>query len=180
MFENKDVAKRVRTTPERAREEISILVSAGVVKRVSFYKEVTKKVRGKTVTRKRKVRGVTLDRRFRYLDPLQIFLLNTAPLKRNDIAKKLGKIGKLDLVVTAGVFIQNGDSRVDMLIVGDRIKRPVLESAIRDMESELGKELSYAAFSTTDFRYRLAVYDKLIRDILDYPHQTVVDRLGIT
>jgi hypothetical protein len=47
------------------------------------------------------------------------------------------------------------------------------------MEAEIGKELRYAYFSTDEFRYRLSMYDKLIRDILDYPHRVLLDKLGI-
>jgi hypothetical protein len=54
-----------------------------------------------------------------------------------------------------------------------------LERAIRDIESEVGKELTYAAFKTDDFIYRLGMYDKFIRDILDYPHEKILDKIGI-
>jgi hypothetical protein len=42
------------------------------------------------------------------------------------------------------------------------------------MEAEIGGELSYAVFETKEFLYRLNMYDKLVRDILDYPHEVVV------
>jgi hypothetical protein len=47
------------------------------------------------------------------------------------------------------------------------------------MEAEIGKELVFASFETADFHYRLGMYDKLIRDILDYPHQKLLDKLNI-
>jgi hypothetical protein len=58
------------------------------------------------------------------------------------------------------------------------MKESRLKSAIRDLEAHIGHELRYAAFSTADFTYRLGVYDRLIRDILDYPHQIIVDKLN--
>ena len=83
------------------------------------------------------------------------------------------------LIIVAGVFIQEKESRADILIVGDNVKRTSLENTIKTLESEIGKELRYAYFTTDDFRYRLNMYDKLTRDILDYPHKTVLDKLGI-
>ena len=50
---------------------------------------------------------------------------------------------------------------------------------IEGLEAEIGKELRYAAFETGEFNYRLGMYDKLVRDILDYPHTVVLDRLGL-
>jgi hypothetical protein len=43
----------------------------------------------------------------------------------------------------------------------------------------VGKELRYAFFSTDEFKYRMSMYDKLVRDILDYPHKVLLDKLGI-
>ena len=54
-----------------------------------------------------------------------------------------------------------------------------MERVIRSIEAEIGKELRYASFETPDFRYRLGMYDKLVRDILDFPHKKVVDKIGV-
>lgn len=85
----------------------------------------------------------------------------------------------MKLILTAGVFQHDPESRVDILVVGDNIKQGMLVSAISALEAELGKELRYAAFETADFKYRLGVYDKLVRDILDYPHQKILNKLGL-
>jgi hypothetical protein len=62
---------------------------------------------------------------------------------------------------------------VDLLIVGDRMKRGKIEKGIRRLEAEIGAELVYAIFETKEFNYRLNMYDKLVRDILDYPHEVL-------
>ena len=82
-------------------------------------------------------------------------------------------------MIAAGVFIQNWDSRVDLLIVGEELNLHKIESIIRNIESDIGKEISYSAFETQDFEYRMGIHDRLVRDILDYPHVTLLDRLGI-
>ena len=71
------------------------------------------------------------------------------------------------------------DSRVDILVVGDHLKQTKLLSIVSSIEALLGKELRYAAFETTDFQYRLSIYDKLIKDILDYQHEKILNKLGI-
>ncbi len=55
----------------------------------------------------------------------------------------------------------------------------ILRNRVRVLEAELGKEIRYAAMSTQDFFYRLNMSDKLLRDILDYPHSIAFDRLNI-
>ena len=39
--------------------------------------------------------------------------------------------------------------------------------------------MRYAAFGTEDFAYRFGMYDKFIRDIVDYPHERLIDKIGI-
>jgi hypothetical protein len=83
------------------------------------------------------------------------------------------------MIIAAGVFIQNWESRVDLLIVGDDLNITKIESVIKMIESEIGKEIAYSAFETQDFQYRMGIHDRLVRDILDYPHVTLLDRLGV-
>jgi hypothetical protein len=34
-----------------------------------------------------------------------------------------------------------------------------------------------ALFDTEEFMYRLKMYDKLLRDVLDYPHEKIVNKI---
>jgi hypothetical protein len=99
-------------------------------------------------------------------------------MQQNSISKRLQSVGKCKLIVIAGSFIQDWNSRLDLLLVADAVNTVRLERVVKDIEAELGKELRYAVFSTTDFTYRMNIYDRLIRDVLDYPHQTVMNKLG--
>lgn len=180
VFENAEIASRARVYSSTARREVALMSRIGLVKRKTLFREVKKKSTGGYVAKRERRVGWALNEKFPYLHQLQSFLMSLVPLRENDILRRLGKAGKLKLVVIAGILTQDADSRVDLLIVGDELKRPLLEVAIKRIESELGTELRYAAFSTSEFEYRLNVYDKLIRDVLDYPHQKVIDRMNIS
>ena len=54
------------------------------------------------------------------------------------------------------------------------MKKNVLENAIKTIESEIGREIRYAFFDTKTFQYRYYMFDKLLRDILDFPHEVVL------
>jgi hypothetical protein len=120
-----------------------------------------------------------MNTQFPYLLPLQNFLINTEPLHSKELIKKITKLGSIKMLIVAGVFIQDPESRADILIVGDGVKKAVLENMMKDLEAEIGKELKYAYFTTEDFKYRLSMFDKLTRDILDYPHRKILNKLGI-
>ncbi len=178
-FAREDVSERARVSHEAARLELFILRAMRLIKPRSFSRRVVQ-TRGNTRRfARKKVSGFILNSTFPYLSELQRLLIDTSLLKGDQLLRKLSRTGRLKLVIIAGIFIQNSDSRVDILIVGDHLRRGAVEHAIRAIEAEMGKELRYAAFETSEFNYRLGMYDKLIRDILDYPHTIVFDRLGL-
>ena len=91
----------------------------------------------------------------------------------------LRRAGTLRLVALSGLFTGILEPQVDMLIVGDNLDERLLALAVRSLEAELGREIRYASFATADFRYRLGVYDRLLRDVFDYPHRLLIDKIGL-
>lgn len=174
-----EVIEKARISKREAEEEIDLLVKSEMVKVRKSVQIVSIKKKGKVKQVKKKIDHFQLDAGFEYLLPLQNLLINTRPLRKEEIMKRLSRVGKLKMVIVSGVFIQNPDSRVDLLIVGDNLKKGSIERVVKNMEAEIGKELTFASFETADFHYRLGMYDKLIRDILDYPHQKLIDKLGL-
>lgn len=164
VFNTSDISDRVKVEISRVRKEINQLEKIDLIK-----------ARASRSGKK----GYILNAQFDYLVPLQNFLINVEPLNSKEIVKRISKIGSIKLILIAGVFIQEPESRVDMLIVGDHVKKANLEHTIKILESEIGKELKYAYFTTEDFNYRNGMCDKLTRDILDYPHKKVLNKLGV-
>ena len=121
----------------------------------------------------------TLNRNYRFLQAIGNFLIDANPLSEKEIVKKLSTVGNIKLILTSGVFLHLPDSRVDILVVGDHIQHGKLVNVMSTIEAELGKELRYAVFETADFKYRMGIYDKLIRDILDGRHQKILNKLGL-
>ena len=165
-FDARNIAFRIKARTSKVRREISVLRKTGLIRR-------------KGGGQRKKNGGFILNKDFSYLVPLQNFLINTEPLQSKEIMRRISKLGSIKLIIVAGGFIQEPESRADLLIVGDNIKKGRLQNTIKTLESEIGKELKYAHFTTEDFKYRLSMFDKLIRDILDYPHRKVLNKLGI-
>jgi len=178
-FDLEDTALKTKSEIREVRREISELNKIGLIKKRIFFKDVKKEIGKKTEVIKKKTGGWILNRTFPYLAELQSLLINSQLIRHGDILRRLSSVGKLKVVIVSGVFIQDLDSRVDILIVGDNLRKFALDSAIKTIESEIGREINYTAFETQDFLYRLGICDKLIRDILDYKHEKVLDRIGI-
>ena len=178
VFDTEDICEKLRINTRESKNEIDLLLKAGLILKKRFVKVTQKVVRGKSIELKKKTVGFVLNPEFSYLSSLKQLLLNTKTLSGKEILNRLSRAGRLKFVLISGIFIQNPESRVDIMVVGDRIKRPILDRAIKAIEIELGKDLNYSYFEIEDYKYRLGMYDKLIRDVLDFPHQVLLDKLS--
>lgn len=174
-FETKELVSRCRITAATARREIAVLKSMDFVSLKEF--TVTSERGGKTINRMAK--GYQLNRDFELLRPLKSLLFHSEPIKEKDVLNKFKGIGNLKCLIISGIFTQNEESRVDLLLVGDGLRKSSIENVIRGIEAEMGKELEYAIFTTPEFKYRMEMYDKFVYDILEYPHMKVLDKLGV-
>jgi biotin operon repressor len=169
-----DISKKTKVGREVVRKEVQGLEKIGLVKRkILIKKGKTKKEASK------KVQGYVLNKDFYYLSALQNLLIKIPAFTHADLQKKFKGAGAIRLMVVSGVFIQEWDSAADLLIVGDRLNQDSIDRTVSSLEAEIGRELSYVVFSTPEFEYRTNVYDKLVRDILDYPHEKVINTLKI-
>jgi hypothetical protein len=162
-FSAADIAFRVKAAKELVRKDLNVLVAAGVVRKKPGKEGMCYQA----------------SRKFPYYDALQTFIRSTTHLNDIDMLNVLRRSGALRLVVLSGIFTGAVETKVDLLVVGDRLDEKALEVAVRSIEAELGRELSYACFSTEDFRYRRGVYDRLLRDIFDFPHRILLDKIGL-
>lgn len=156
-FKSKDIAKRSRVGLDAVRRELAVLAGVKFIRKHS-----------------RPVAEWSYLYNFKYGAEFEDLLVRSDTLNREKILDYFKKVGRMKLMVVSGLFIKNGDSRVDLLIVGDKMRRGMIEQGVRRLEAEIGAELVYAVFDTKEFIYRLNMYDKLIRDILDYPHEVLL------
>ena len=156
-FQGKDVAKRSRVSPDVARKEINLLASVNFIKK-----------------RSKASKDWYFNSFFQYAIEFEDLLVRSGKLDKEELLHNFKKVGQVKLIIVSGVFIKSDGSRVDLLVVGNKLKKSKIEKEIRKIEAEIGMELVYAVFDTKEFIYRLNMYDKLVRDILDYPHEVLL------
>ncbi|MEK7579375.1 MAG: hypothetical protein AAB460_02495 [Patescibacteria group bacterium] len=155
-FKTQDVRDRADLSASQSRNALATLSGAGVIKR-----------RGSKLV---------LDERSPLLSALRDLLVGNMVQDAN-LLRRLERAGTIKLLIAAGTFTGNTDSPTDLLIVGDRMNPKSLEKIIGALEADVGTEVRYAAFTTKEFSYRMGVNDKLIRDLLDYPHVKLVNKI---
>ncbi|MFA6432857.1 MAG: hypothetical protein WCV82_03565 [Candidatus Paceibacterota bacterium] len=174
-----EIAYRTQVPSSAVKKELIHLVSADILRKRVVLKRVETKSRDKLSVKKARGSGYFLNMKFPHLEPLKNLLTVSSISADESLVKRFSHVGKLKLMIVAGVFIQNWDSRVDLLLVGEGLNLHKVEHVIRGLEAEIGKEISYSSFETQDFEYRMGIHDRLVRDIVDGPHTTLLDRLGI-
>jgi hypothetical protein len=178
-YSGADIVERTRSNKKDVKREITALTNVGIIKKRALVRDVHVKKGKKTIVKKVHDVGYILDQKFPYLQALKNLLITVSLHADEALVKKFSSVGRIKLFIASGAFIQEWDTRIDLLIVGDDINLNKLDTVIKSIEAEIGKELSYSAFETNDFEYRYGMHDRLIRDIMDLPHTTLVDKIGL-
>lgn len=154
-FENKDIVSRSRVNSAVVRKETALLASIGFIKK--------------------KKDGWIFNDAFIYAEQIENLIIGTDILDKNALINNFKKTGRIKFLVVAGKFLHDKEGSVDMLLVGDNIKRKMVENYVKKIEADIGCELTYAIFAVDEFVYRFNMHDKLVRDILDFSHEILID-----
>ncbi len=163
-YTTQEISFRTKTTPLNVRKELAVLIHARVIRRQGSGHDVKYR----------------LNKQYQYVDALAAFVRDTTVVESRDILTLLRRTGTLRLVVLTGLFSGAVEPKIDLLIVGDKLDERMLSTMIHTIEADLGREIRYASFATPDFRYRSGVYDRLLRDVFDYSHRIILDKIGMS
>lgn len=160
----KELSLRLKIETRALRKEIIILSD------IDFIKSIRKNDEDKWI----------LDQSFSFLKPFKNLILSVFPISEDVLLERLKRMGRLKILILSGKLIQDdNDSKVDILLVGENIKKGLVTKTLKNLEIELGREIIYVLMNTKDFRYRFDIRDKFVREIIESPHQTILDRLNI-
>jgi len=162
-FELKEVKKRIKSDASACRRQMKKLENINLI--------------GSRVKDRRKAYFVNSD--FDFYNELRTLVLKSNPASQEKILSRLKTLGRIKLAILAGIFLNAENSRVDLLVVGDNIKKRKLSNFLRNLEAEVGKEIDYVVFSSRDFNYRYDMFDRFIRDVLEKPHEKLINKLKI-
>ncbi len=118
-----------------------------------------------------------VNQNFDFYNELQSLVLKSSPTSKEKMLSRLLKIGRIKMALISGVFLNTENSRLDLFLVGDDISHNKLMRFLADMEAEVGKEIEYAAMETKEFDYRFHMFDRFVRDILEKPHEKLLNKL---
>lgn len=165
FFTLNDVARSTQVKLARAKSEVRKFERIGLI--------------GKKLILSKKKLAYFVNQHFPLYKSLHDLVSIASQPSRHKLTERIKHLGRVKLAVISGVFLNNDSSRADLLIVGDGIRRSKVEKFLADTEAEIGKALDYAMMETAEFKYRMDMYDRFLRDIFESTHQKLINKLHI-
>jgi len=116
---------------------------------------------------------------FYFYNELKELVLKANPASKEKLIKRILSLGKIRLAIISGIFMNFDGARADLMIVGDDVKPAKFNKFLKDLEAEVGKEINCALMTVKEFYYRYNMYDRFVRDILDFKHEKLINKLKI-
>ncbi|MCX6793028.1 MAG: hypothetical protein NTY12_03295 [Candidatus Falkowbacteria bacterium] len=114
---------------------------------------------------------------FILFNEIKELIIKAQILCEKEFTDKLKKLGPIKLLILSGLFLNDKQAPVDMLIVGEFSKDKVAK-LVKDLEEELVNEVNYAVLTEEEFRYRQQVTDVFLYSVLESKKVVVIDERG--
>lgn len=173
-----EVADKTKVKGTLARKELNALSSIGFIEKKKGKTYVSVGKGAKATSKVKEIVGYKLNPLFPHNQALEELLFDFELLDKRELANRFKPVGRIKLFIVAGVFLAEEHFRVDILLVGEAIKRPKAEKLFEALSAELGREVIYSIMDVEEYLYRFKMYDKFVRDIVEMPHERVIDKLN--
>lgn len=161
LFTMRDIRKRTKVNGKNL---------SGLVTQLSNIKFISE--------RKRKGKKFfKTNEKFPFFHELKQLVIKSNVHPQCESLNRIKNLGNIKLAVVTGLFIDEPKARTDLLIVGDGISKAKMKHLLEDLEAEMGREVDYSLMDLTEFKYRANMFDKFIMEIMESPHEIVVNKL---
>jgi len=150
-------------------------------KEIEQFAEIKLVNRGKDKNNKTQI-AYSLSNEFPFIQELRDLILKYPSAEKEEITLRLGQIGRIRLAVIAGAFLDRENPQnapTDLLLVSDYLDRRKFSSFLKYLEAETGGEIRFVVMEKDEFAYRLSMFDRFVRVLLEGPHEKLINKLGI-
>lgn len=123
-----------------------------------------------------------LNTEFEFFEELRDLILKSSYTEKKEITQQVRRLGIIKLAVIAGIFLDKESKdpmSADLLIVCEDVNMRRWKGFLKSLESDVGKEIKFAIMDKEEFVYRLSMFDRFVRVLLEGPHEVLIDKLGI-
>ena len=160
-IENIEVGTKIRK--DKLRKELSLLSSSKFLIRSSSLKGV---------------HSYRINQDFEHNAALYSLVFDFENINRKIILDKLKKIGKIKLFYFTGIFLNENDAEVDILIVADNIKQKEKNKALSELNASFASKIRILIMDVEEYKYRYKMFDRFLRLVLDGKKIVVIDKFA--
>lgn len=175
-FQLGELSSKSQVKKSTIRTELKKFLAIGLIQDSKIRVEVPRKSGKKPHAKEEEVYSV--NQAFPLFPELRDLVSKSSVVSRAKLSRRTKTLGKVKLAVISGVFLGLENSRTDLLIVGDGIQKARLNRFLNDLESEIGKPIQHTIMETEEFQYRMDMYDRFLRDILEYSHEKIINKFN--
>lgn len=119
-----------------------------------------------------------LSPNFKYADTLNSLVFDFKSLSKEAILNRFKKIGRIKLFSFTGVFIDDNDIDLDILVVGDVLKPKEITKVLGEINAMFASKLRILVIDIEEFDYRKKMFDRFLHLVLDSDRITLVDKVS--
>jgi len=117
-----------------------------------------------------------LDDNFLLVNELKALFVKSLMLLERNLINKIKSLKGLRYLALMGFFVKDEQQDIDLLIIGN-LSRKRLSKVIKSLEVNFDQEFRYTYFTSEEFKYRQAVSDKFLLNVLNVKKIVVIDKL---
>jgi hypothetical protein len=125
----------------------------------------------------KKQKAYFLNSKYSFYDELKWLVVKSNIYPQCEQLNRVKNLGEVKLGLVSGIFINNKKSKTDLFLVVDNLSRAKLKHLIDELETEMGREINYSLMNLEEFRYRIKMFDKFVLEILEQPHEIIVNEI---
>lgn len=125
----------------------------------------------------RKQKAYFLNSKYSFYDELKWLVVKSNIYPQCEQLNRVKNLGEVKLGLVSGIFINNKKSKTDLFLVVDNLSRAKLKHLIEELETEMGREINYSLMNLEEFRYRIKMFDKFVLEILEQPHEIIINEV---
>lgn len=119
-----------------------------------------------------------LNQDFEHNAALYSLVFDFENINKKIVLDKLKKIGRIKLFYFTGIFLNDIDAEVDVLIVADNIKVKEKNKALSELNSSFASKIRILIMDVEEYKYRYKMFDRFLRLVLDGKKIVVIDKFA--
>ena len=141
------------------------------------YSKTEKQKKKKSDNNKSDKKYYQVNTNFVLYEEIRALIIKAQLLYEKDFVEKLQTAGKPKLLILTGLFVNDSNAQIDLLVVG-RLNKGKLIKQINNLEKELGIEVNFTIMDLKEFKYRRDITDVFLYEILEGKKLVVIDELN--